>query len=348
MISILRRLFSCLSSSFDKDSDKVCLAKSSSSDHQLNNIEIGFLKLLEGKAANDSSVLGWWCAYNNIDGFKVISKLRKNDYLTLSDYKFNIRKAKIPTLKAFLKMHGLPVKGKKDDLVNRIIENISETDCSSYFNQSYWAFTPKAITLMNEEEIKAEKEHNRNVDLIRRGSYDELKRKMYPNKNEHWGTEDTFYETIDFLMKHGFEEFDLSEDIRRNLSAFIALRAVNYSSRGYSTCIKYITQYLGSLNMELGSLKLPASLEKYMLENEIESKADIFETYIQFIINRARSTAELINYKRLGIKKIKIDSLACPICKQSKSDKVYNINNAPVLPLCLQCQCDYRMVMKNR
>lgn len=302
MKAFLKRLFAFIGSPADNrpnKSTRLFFDKTRGSNQQLSNIEISFLKLLEGKRANDSSVLGWWCAFNNIDGPKIINKLCKNNYLTLADYRFNVRKATIPILKEFLKKHGLSVKGKKDDLVNRIIENISEAECSSYFTQSYWALTPKAVEILRAEEIKAEAEYNKNIELIRKGSYDELKRKLYPNNNEHWGTEDTFFDTIDFIMNHGFEEFGLSEDIRRNISSFIAARAIDYSSRGYSACKEDISHCLSSLNIGLGTLMIPPSLVKYTKENEIEDFDEIFNIYIQFIIARARALGELNNYKRL-------------------------------------------------
>ncbi len=348
MNAFLKRLFAFISSPSHKQPNKsteASVAKTFRSNQRLNNMEIQFLTLLEGKRANAPSVLGWWCAFNNIDGPKTINKLCANNYLTVADYKFGVRKGTIPVLKTFLTKHSLSTKGKKDDLVNRIIENICESKCLEYFTQSYWAFTPKALELLHAQEIKAQEEYRRIVDLIRKGSYDALKNKLYPNKNEHWGTEDTFCETIDFLMKHGFEGFGLSEEIRRNVSSFAAARAVDYSSRGYSTCTEDISNYLRSENLGFEALKLPDSLMKYIKENDIRSEDDIYNIYIQFIIDRARAVAELNEYRRLGIKKIRVDALACRECERSKTDKVYNINKAPLLPVSWNCQCIYESVL---
>lgn len=354
MKAFLKSLFSLfgnLGNTTPNKSSEALISKNIEADQQLSNVEINFFKLLEGKRADDPSVLGWWCAFNNIDGPQIINKLYENNYLTLADYKFNIRKATIPILKDFLRRHDLPVGGKKADLVNRIIENISETHCLSYFNQSYWALTPKAVDLLRSEGIKTEAEYNENVELIRSGSYEELKRKLYPNKNEHWGTEDTFFDTIDFIMKHGFEEFGLSEDIRRNISSFVAAHAVDYSSRGYSTCKEDVFKLLGSLNIELKTLKIPISLDSFIKENKIIEYDDIYILYIQFIINRARAVAELNNYKSQGIKKIKIsaahDARTCMECR-SKCNKAYDINKVPLLPLCWDCRCFYSPALRNK
>ncbi len=342
-----KRLFAFISSPSNNRPNKsteVFVGKTCHSNQQLSNVEIEFLTLLEGKRANDPTVLGWWCAFNKIDRSKIINKLCTNNYLTFADYKFNVRKATIPILKDFLKKHGLSVNGKKDEMVNRIFENICEADCSSYFTQSYWTFTPKAVKLLREEEMKAQQEYNRTVLFIRKGSYNELKRKLCPNKNEHCGTEDTFVETIEFLMKHGFEGFGLNEEIRLDMSSFVAARAIHHSSRGYSTCTEDISNYLRSIHIEFKALKLPVSLEKYVKENEIESHGEIYDIYIQFIIGRARAIAELNDYKRLGYSRIRIgtaeDARTCQECR-SKRNKVYSISKAPLLPLCWDCRCFY-------
>lgn len=332
----------------DDKLNEVSIGRTIATGQQLSNVEISLLRLLEGKRADDPTVLRWWCSSKNVDGSKIIKKLTKNNYLTLADYKFNIGKASIPVLKDFLGKRGLPAKGEKIDLVNRIIENISEADCSSYFKQSYWALTVQAVELLRLEQIEAETEYNKNIELLRKGAYDELKSKLYPNQKEHWGTEDTFVDTIDFVMEHGFEEFRLSEDVRRDISSFVAARAVDYSSRGYSTCKENVSNYLRSLNTPLEILKPPHSLSTYAREKEIENSDKIFEIYIQFIINRARGIAELNNYKHLGYKKIRIDTLGCRECKRSEGDKTHNINKAPVLPLSWNCQCIYSPLLRDK
>ncbi len=348
MLGFLKSLLGFISSPSHQQGNKSAeefAGRPCRSSQRLNDVEIRFLTLLEGKRANDPSVLGWWCALNNIDRAKTINKLYTSNYLTAADYKFRVRKGTVPVLKVFLTRNGLSAKGKKDDLVNRIIENICESKCLEYFTQSYWAFTPKALELLHAEEIKAQEEYRRIVDLIRKGSYDALKSKLYPNKNEHWGTEETFCETTDFLMEHGFEGFGLSEEIRRNVCAFVAARAVDYSSRGYSTCTQDITNYLRSENLGFEALKLPDSLTKYIQENDMGSHDDIYNIYIKFIIDRARAVAELNEYRRLGIKKIRVDALGCRECERSKTDKVYNINEAPLLPHNWNCQCTYESVL---
>jgi hypothetical protein len=169
MKAILKRLFAFIGSPSKMRPTKATEAlddRACHSNQQLTNVEIEFLTLIEGKKANDPSVLGWWCAFNKVDGPKIIKKLCKNNYLALAGYEFNVRKATIPILKDFLKKHGLSVKGKKDELVIRIIDNICEADCLSYFTQSYWVSTPKAVELLRAEKIKAQVEYDRKEKII--------------------------------------------------------------------------------------------------------------------------------------------------------------------------------------
>jgi hypothetical protein len=327
-------------------SPQASVGKTCGSSQQLSDVEIQLLTLLEGKRANDPSVLGWWCAFHEFDGPRAIDRLRKNNFLALADYRFRVRKSTVPTLKEFLKKRGLPAKGKKNDLVNRIIENIPEADCLGYFTQSYWALTPKAVGLLRAEEIKAQHEYDRIIDLIRKGSYNVLRAKLYPNRNEHWSTEDTLCETIDYVMKHCFEGFVVTEEIRRNMASFVAAHSVDYSSRSYSRCTEGISSYLSSLDSRFSALSLPASLGKYAKENEIEGQDEILTVYIEFIINRARAIAELNQYRGLGIQRVRIDALACPVCRGTATDKVYNISKAPLLPLNWDCRCAYESVLR--
>ena len=313
---------------------------------QLSDVQVDFLRRLEGKPTKDPSVLGWFCALNNIDGPATLEQLSANKYLTVAGYRFSIRRSTVPVLKEFLKAHRLSTKGNKDDLVNRIIDNISEPECTKYFTQQYWAFTPRAIELLNAEERRAQEEYDRDVDLIRNGAYDELKRRLYPNKKQHWGTEDTFCDTIDYVMKHGFEGFGVTEDIRRKVSSFVALRSVDYSSRGYSACTGDIATCLGSLGCEANSFKLPVSLDNYAKDNGIVSREEILDVYTRFIIDRARAVGELNNYRKLGFEKITIDALACDTCGRFKSDVRYKINDAPLVPLNWNCRCCYMLVLR--
>lgn len=317
----------------------------SQSNGQLSDAQIDFLRRLEGKPSNDRSISGWFCAFSDIDGPSTLDRLRAENYLTDADYRFSVQRATVPMLKEFLKTHRLSTKGNKQDLVNRIIADISEAECAKHFTSRYWAFTPKAVNLLNIEESKAIKEYNRDIDLIRGGHYDELKKRLYPNLNEHWGAEDTFHDTIDYVMKHGFEGFGVIEDTRRKLSSFVALRSVDYSSRGFATCTGDIASCLESSPCVVNGFKPPILLEQYTKENGIVTREAILDVYTRFIVDRARAIAELNNYERLGVEKVRIDALACDTCGRLDGAALYAVREAPLLPLHWNCRCCYAPVL---
>ncbi len=312
---------------------------------QLNDLEIGFLRLLDGKPTDNPAPMGWWCSFHGIDGRSTLAKLRANGFLTLADYKVSVTKATVPILKKVLTKHGLPLKGKKQELVKRVIENVGEPECLNYFTTRYWSFTPLATELLHAEDTKAQEKYNRMIQLIQEGSYGALKLEFYPNRGEHWGTEDTFCDTIGWIMEHGFKEFKLPEEIRKHLSAFVAFQAVDYGSR--STCVEHIFNHLRSVSINLEEVQLPESLRRYVRENEIDDRQEAYQIYIEFIVNRARAVAELRDFRKLGIAKIRIDSLACDECGRRNSGEIYSISKAPLLPRHWNCQCSYMSVLRS-
>ena len=321
--------------------------------HRLHDVEIDFLWRLDGKKADDPSVLGWWCAFHGVDREKLLNKLLSGDYLAFAGYRFAVGKATIPVLKEFLRQHGLSLKGNKAQLVDRTIATVDESVCKSYFKEKYYALTPKGVEILRKQAAEAEIEYRKNIELIKNGSYEKLLHKKYPDKNRHYATEDTFMDTIDFIMKNGFEGFDLREEVRKGISAFVAACAVDYSSRGHILCRKDIYDSLRSFGIAPGTLTLPASLRNYAKHTEIEDGDDMLEmtldeildVYIQFTINRARAVAELQNYKRQGIKKVKVDCLGLCECGGSSKDKVYSIGKAPLVPFSWNCNCSYSPII---
>lgn len=132
---------------------------------ELTDKETKLLSMLDGKRADDPSVLAWWCSFAGIDRAKTVAKFRAGGYLTAADYKFRVGKATVPALQDFLKARGLPAGGKKDDLVNRVIENVDEIYCSQHFTTPYWALSPRAVELLDATRAKAADEFNKLIDL---------------------------------------------------------------------------------------------------------------------------------------------------------------------------------------
>ena len=262
----------------------------------LPDVEVEFLSRLAGKRADDSTVLGWWCSLYSVDRAKTIDKLKRIGYLTLASHEAAIRKATIPTLKKVLETYSLPAKGKKIELVQRVIENISKDACLKHFPATYWALTQKAVDLLEAEAAKNREEYRKNIDLIRNGQIETLKRKMYPDIMNL-----PFAETIAAVMKQAFDGFGFPEEVRRNAASFVAMRAVNYSSREYSICGEEIADYLRSVNIAPETLNWPAPLTKYARESGHEGYEEILDVYIGFLANKARAAGEQARAENLGL-----------------------------------------------
>ena len=82
---------------------------------------------------------------------EVLNKLINDGYFTEPKPIIYLQnKLKVQDLKNYLKINNLPVSGKKDILVQRIIENIPNDKISENFNlDQYYALSPKGIKIIN-------------------------------------------------------------------------------------------------------------------------------------------------------------------------------------------------------
>lgn len=74
---------------------------------------------------------------------EIMTKLANEGYIRPSFAKESLSKLKIPELKDIAIKFDLAVKGKKEELCNRIIENVSEEELSNYVTERYWVLTDK-------------------------------------------------------------------------------------------------------------------------------------------------------------------------------------------------------------
>ena len=69
MTNLWNRIFNFLGNHGDTTPNKagqVFIGKDIGADQQLSDVEISFLRLLEGKSADDPTVLGWWSALRTL------------------------------------------------------------------------------------------------------------------------------------------------------------------------------------------------------------------------------------------------------------------------------------------
>lgn len=88
--------------------------------------------------------------FNNIDGFKLKKQAVKDNYFTLGDHVYSISNYTISDIKKVLKKYDLKVSGKKDELIERISQNLSDEEISREFENRTFVLTPEAEKFLEE------------------------------------------------------------------------------------------------------------------------------------------------------------------------------------------------------
>ena len=81
---------------------------------------------------------------------EILAKLANEGFIRHSFAKESLSKLKIPELKDIATRFDLAVKGKKDELCNRINENVSEEELSNCVTERYWVLTDKGGERLNQ------------------------------------------------------------------------------------------------------------------------------------------------------------------------------------------------------
>lgn len=108
----------------------------------MNGIDILVLHYLNGKNEDYELNQSFWTFSYSANVEKIVKKLIKNGYIDLGfDLEKSLRSCKVPELKEILKSNSLPVSGKKDDLIKRIIDS---ADPNSFQHLLKRIWTPSA------------------------------------------------------------------------------------------------------------------------------------------------------------------------------------------------------------
>ena len=75
----------------------------------------------------------WWYKYGLRDVQSVLSSLVQRNFLEIGDLRSALNKQTAVTIKETLKEHGLKQTGKKDELVQRALDEVSETELNQLF-----------------------------------------------------------------------------------------------------------------------------------------------------------------------------------------------------------------------
>lgn len=119
----------------------------------MNGIDILVLHYLNGKNESYELNQSFWTFSYSANVAKIVKKLISNNYIALDfDLEKSLKSCKVPELKEILKSNGLPVSGRKDELIDRIIES---ADRNTYQNvlKKVWLLSPEGEKLVNDTDF---------------------------------------------------------------------------------------------------------------------------------------------------------------------------------------------------
>lgn len=192
--------------------------------------DIFFLKYINGRSVENANIAQYWYYEYGLNYANELKKLYSSDILRISNV--NISKLKVADLKNILRHFNLPLSGKKADLMNRILDNISSEDLSSFLGDSihYFCATNKGISLiesLNDSATFNLELENEAISLILDYDYEnafnliwDYKKQTPAEKNTHYEYSSNMDETYDSIMTPcGFfytleKDRDIEEKIR--------------------------------------------------------------------------------------------------------------------------------------
>lgn len=130
------------------------------------------------------------------------------------------------------------------------------------------------------------------------------------------------------------------ETIRKDLESFL----IKHRSSRPEVLVTEFMQIVHS-----GAIKLQFPSEIYRVLNSRRKRGSCTEKqvaaiYIRHELSVLKRMDELNKFRDMSIKKVRIktceDGRTCSECKKHKN-RVYTLNNLPLLPLCWECRCYY-------
>ena len=94
----------------------------------------------------------WWFEYGIRNVGAKLQSLEERGFIRMSTPIESVSSLTAPQIKEILKAHNLPLNGKKEDLVQRVKENLTDNDVSSYIHERKYALTDLGKNELSENE----------------------------------------------------------------------------------------------------------------------------------------------------------------------------------------------------
>jgi hypothetical protein len=240
-------------------------------------------------------------------------------------------KFKIAELKNMLKQQGLPVSGRKEEMIDRLlqadlegmkkaIEGLNVIHCSEQGSRLAGSF-------LNSEREKRAKVEQQVMDAIRKRAFQEASRLV--------------------------ASFEAEQVFPRGMN-------IDWKNHNTSRDVTILNNIFGNLPKQLGNLR-PELVEIFRVaagmvhlwgtshgkewgtSNETTGLSFDSDTIIRMLVSYGIYMYELADYKRIGVKKVKIltcnDSYVCDAC-QKLANRNYRLNEVPKMPY-EKCTCEF-------
>ncbi len=263
---------------------------------------------------------------NAIERFLSDGMIAEADLSERLRYKF-----KVSELKSILKKYNLPVSGRKDDLVERLVQTDSQgmNELVADFNVYRCTEQGRKIAeqyLYDEKEYRNQVEQNTKDALLRREFREasqfvaafEAEQVFQRGINSEWENYDSKRDVA--VLRKIFDKVpkalsEIGPELLEELQVAAGMMHLWGTNRG--------TQY-GSIHVE-PEVKIDSSIA------------------INMIHSHAINLCQIADYKRSGVKKVRIlnanDPFVCDECKKL-AGKDYGLNQAPNLPY-EKCTCEF-------
>lgn len=120
--------------------------------YDLNAKEILFLWYINNHNIENLNIAGYWTHTYHLNYQIVLERLFACRYLEFGTIYDTLSIYKVSELKGFLKAHSIPVTGKKQELINRIIDNCNEKDILSTFSARVLKITQNGQNIIDEND----------------------------------------------------------------------------------------------------------------------------------------------------------------------------------------------------
>ncbi len=119
---------------------------------ELNPGEILFLKYIDGWKASNKSFPKYWTYDHDLIFQSVLYKFFKYGYVCFGDNSFKLANMTVNELKDILRHFNLKISGRKKELIDRLLESVTDKELGTFLKEDYFKITDKADRLIDENE----------------------------------------------------------------------------------------------------------------------------------------------------------------------------------------------------